>query len=67
MILHSFTVANYRSIKEPLTLSVEAADVKGSSTQLHAGNLIAEPDGNYLSIKAIHGANEVEQSNIFKL
>jgi hypothetical protein len=41
MIFHSFTVANYRSIKEPLTLTMEAADVKGSSPEVDARNLIA--------------------------
>lgn len=66
MIFHSFTVANFRSIKEPLTLSMEAADVDGPSPEIDARNLVQGPDGKYLKVKALYGGNAAGKSNIYK-
>lgn len=66
MIFHSFTVSNFRSIKEPLTLTMEAADVPGPSQEIDDRNLVQGPDGKYLKVKALYGGNAAGKSNIFK-
>lgn len=66
MIFHSFTVSNFRSIKEPLTLTMEAADVPGPSQEIDDRNLVQGPDGKYLKVKALYGGNAAGKSNIYK-
>lgn len=66
MIFHSFTVANFRSIKEPVTLTMEAAEVDGPSPEIDARNLVQGPDGKWLKVKALYGGNAAGKSNILK-
>jgi AAA15 family ATPase/GTPase len=66
MIFHSFTVSNFRSIKEPLILTMEAADWSSKNEEVDERNLIKGPDGKYLKVKALYGANAAGKSNIWK-
>lgn len=66
MIFHSFTVANFRSIREPLTLTMEAADLPGPSKLVDEKNLIKGPDTKYLKVKALFGGNAAGKTNIYK-
>ncbi len=63
-MLINFTVANYRSIKEPITLSMEA---ENRILGLEKENLIEIPDGRKLiNAAAIYGANASGKSNLIK-
>jgi len=66
MIFHQFTVSNFRSIKEPLTLTMEAADVTGPNQEIDDRNLVQGPDGKFLKVKGLYGGNAAGKSNIFK-
>jgi len=66
MIFHQFTVSNFRSIKEPLTLTMEAADVTGPNQEIDDRNLVLGPDGKYLKVKALYGGNAAGKSNLIK-
>lgn len=63
-MLISFTVANYRSIREPVTLDLRPAKrIKG----LEQENLLALPNGDkLLNAVAIYGANASGKSNLIK-
>jgi uncharacterized protein len=63
-MLMQFTVANYRSIKDPVTLSLVA-----SSDSEHPGNCMVAEDGaglRLLKSAAIYGANAAGKSNLVK-
>ena len=61
-MLISFTVGNYRSFKEPVTLSME---VEPRVTGLEEENLISLPNGKkLLNVAAIYGANASGKSNL---
>ena len=63
-MLISFTVGNFRSFKNPVTLSMEAADITSNNKSLDAENVF---DANHaltlLKSTAIYGANASGKSN----
>lgn len=66
-MLIEFTVGNYRSFKEPQTLSLVAAPLKSKDKLIDANNIIrtkGQPD--LLTSAAIYGANASGKSNLIK-
>jgi hypothetical protein len=64
-MLIEFTVGNYRSFKEPQTLSMLAAPLKSKDAQVDANNVIktdGQPD--LLTSAAVYGANASGKSNL---
>jgi AAA15 family ATPase/GTPase len=62
-MLIQFTVGNYLSFKDKVTLSMEATSIKE-----HPENVFVTPDGRYRLLKsvAIYGANASGKSNLMK-
>lgn len=64
-MLIEFSVANYRSFRDEVTLSMVASPLKSSDGELDARNQFAAPgDINLLSSAAIYGANASGKSNL---
>ena len=66
-MLIEFTVGNYRSFKEPQTLSMVAAPIRSRDKAVDLNNII-ETDGqpDLLSSAAIYGANASGKSNLIQ-
>lgn len=66
-MLIEFTVGNFRSIKEPVTLSMAAAKLSSRSPELDANNSFqVNNDLTLLKSAAIYGANASGKSNVVK-
>jgi len=66
-MLIEFTVGNYRSFKEPVTLSMVAANIKAKNEQLDKNNtFVGTDDITLLTSSAIYGANASGKSNLIK-
>ena len=66
-MLIEFSVENFRSIHEHVTLSMIAAKIRSSDAQLDTDNLIRVSDKlSLLRSSVIYGANASGKSNIFK-
>ncbi len=66
-MLLEFTVRNFRSIAEAVTLSMVASDQKARDPETDAANCIELPDGRRVLTSAlIYGANASGKSNVYK-
>lgn len=66
-MLIQFKVGNYKSFKEPVTLSLVAAKIKGKDVTIDENNLIRVDDKlELLTSAAVYGANASGKSNLFK-
>ncbi len=66
-MLVEFSVRNYRSFKERVTLSMEAADIASQPAALDAHNVFAANDElRLLTSAAIYGANASGKSNLIR-
>jgi len=66
-MLIEFTVGNYRSIKEPVTLSMVAAKISSRPPQVDQNNTFSiDDDLTLLTSAAIYGANASGKSNLIK-
>jgi uncharacterized protein len=66
-MLVEFTVGNYRSFKEPVTLSMVAAKIKSKDKRLDEENVFVAPDGErLLKSAALYGANASGKSNLVR-
>lgn len=64
-MLVEFSVGNYRSFKETVTLSMLAADIASQPASLDTNNVFsARPDVRLLTSAAIYGANASGKSNL---
>jgi uncharacterized protein len=64
-MLIEFTVGNFRSFKEPVTLSMVAANIRSKYPNLDKSNVFAvDDDFSLLKTAAIYGANASGKSNI---
>ncbi|NCC31440.1 MAG: ATP-binding protein [Chloroflexia bacterium] len=67
VMLIEFSVGNYRSFKERVTLSMEAADIASQPPSLDAQNVFAATDNlRLLTSAAIYGANASGKSNLIR-
>lgn len=65
-MLIQFKVGNYKSFKEPVTLSLVAAKIKGKDANIDENNLIRVDDKlELLTSAAVYGANASGKSNLF--
>lgn len=66
-MLIQFRVGNYRSFKDPVTLSMVAANIKSKPEELDLSNVIhAANDLSLLTSAAIYGANASGKSNLIR-
>ena len=65
-MLVQFTVGNYRSIKEPITLSMVAANLVSQDKSLDENNTFTVGKLKLLKSAAIYGANASGKSNLIK-
>jgi len=66
-MLIEFTVGNFRSFKEPVTLSMVAAKIKARNPQVNENNTIRVDDGlTLLTSAAVYGANASGKSNLVR-
>jgi hypothetical protein len=66
-MLIEFSVGNYRSFNEPVTLSMVAADISSKPEELNTTNRFqVAPDVYLLTSAAIYGANASGKSNLIK-
>lgn len=66
-MLIEFTVGNYRSFKEPVTLSMIATQLKSKDPVVDQNNILDLPDNPSLLISAaIYGANASGKSNLIQ-
>ncbi|MEW5988623.1 MAG: ATP-binding protein [Chloroflexota bacterium] len=66
-MLIEFTVGNYRSFKEPVTLSMVATKARARNKQRDEDNVFAaDEDLNLLKSAAIYGANASGKSNLIR-
>ena len=66
-MLIEFTVGNFRSFKEPVTLSMVAARLKARDSQVNENNKIKVDDNlTLLTSSAIYGANASGKSNVVR-
>jgi len=66
-MLIEFTVGNYRSFREPVTLSMEAAKINSEDPEVDRNNLIhCEGHQDLLTSAAIYGANASGKSNLIQ-
>jgi uncharacterized protein len=66
-MLIEFSVGNYRSFKESVTLSMLAADLNVPNEELNTNNLfVFTKDDSLLKSSAIYGANASGKSNLIK-
>ncbi len=64
-MLIAFSIANYRSFRDEVTLSMVAGSLKAKYAELDAKNVFAAPGGiNLLTSAAIYGANASGKSNL---
>ena len=64
-MLIEFTVGNFRSFREPVTLSLEAAAIRSEDPQVDQNNLIKiEGRPTLLTSAAVYGANASGKSNL---
>jgi AAA15 family ATPase/GTPase len=64
-MLIEFTVGNFRSFKEPVTLSMVAAKLKARDPKVNENNTIKVDDGlTLLTSAAVYGANACGKSNL---
>lgn len=61
-----FSVGNYRSFHQPVTLSMRAASLRSRDTQLDAENVFADHGLKLLRSAAIYGANASGKSNLIR-
>jgi hypothetical protein len=66
-VLLEFTVGNFRSFKDPVTLSMAAADIESSNRELDEENTSQTDDGLcLLKTAALYGANASGKSNFIR-
>lgn len=65
-MLVQFTVGNYRSIRERVTLSMVAAPLKAADPMIDQVNTLETPGGKLLGSAVIYGANASGKSNILR-
>ena len=66
-MLIEFTVGNYYSIKEPVTLSMVAANLKSENSSIDENNTFAvDKNLSLLTSAAIYGANASGKSNLIQ-
>ncbi len=66
-MLIEFTVGNFRSFKDPVTLSMVAANTKARDPQINENNTVLTIDNlTLLTSMAIYGANASGKSNLIK-
>lgn len=66
-MLIEFTVGNFRSFKEPATLSMAAAKVKARNEKINENNtIVIDENLTLLTSAAIYGANASGKSNLIK-
>jgi hypothetical protein len=66
-MLIEFSVGNYRSFLDPVTLSLVAADISSKPAELDTNNRFqVAPDLHLLTSAAIYGANASGKSNLIK-
>jgi len=66
-MLIQFTVANYRSFKEPVTFSMLAAPITSKDKELDINNIFDSATGiKLLTSSAVYGANASGKSNLVK-
>lgn len=63
-MLISFTVENYRSFKDPVTLSMEATHLVGRDPAIDAGTIFEAAGHRLLTSAAVFGANASGKSNL---
>ncbi len=66
-MLVQFSVGNFRSFKEPVTLSMVAAKIKGKNEEIDCNNIFNVNDNlDLLTSAGIYGANASGKSNLIK-
>lgn len=63
-MLIEFSVGNFRSFKDPVTLSMAAANIKAQNKTLNQGNVFQSKGSNFLKSSVIYGANASGKSNL---
>jgi len=66
-MLIEFTVANYRSFRDPVTLSMEpVARLRARDEEVNTANVAATAHGDVLRVAAVYGANASGKSNLIR-
>jgi len=65
-MLIEFSVGNFRSFKDPVTLSMVAAKIKARNKQLNQNNIFQSKNIQLLKSAALYGANASGKSNLFR-
>lgn len=65
-MLIEFTIGNYRSFRDPVTLTLEAAPLKAEDREVDAQNLFEKGGVQLLKVAGLYGANASGKSNLIR-